>query len=239
MTIQQQTTVRRMQAAAAAGLCLAVILVPGATSVAGQPLGRTLEPEVTERSHARAAALSLLLPGLGQHYVNGGSWKGTATLFALADVASWVGLARTVGARSHRIDSYTALAAARADADVEGKGRSFFLNLATYRSSDEFLEAQLRNRAWDELDDAAARDFQWEWASEEDFVRFRDLRNDAESLDRRASILIATLVANRLVSAIVAIRAARRADESPGTTLSFSPPLRGMNLPRVHLRFRL
>lgn len=193
----------------------------------------------TVKSPARAAALSLLLPGLGQRYVNDGSWRGSATLFALADVAAWVGLARTVSVRNHRIESYEALAAARADAIVDGKDRRFFLNLATYKSSDEYLETQLRNRAWDQLDYVSTREFQWEWITDADFFRFRDLRDDAESLDRRSSILVATLVANRLISAIIAVRAAGRSRSEARAAVSVYPPTSGRHVPGVRLRLRL
>ncbi len=193
----------------------------------------------SRKSPARAAALSLLLPGLGQRYVNDGSWKGSATLFALADVAAWVGLARTVAVRNHRIDSYEALATARADAIVDGKDRRFFLNLATYKSSDDYLETQLRNRAWDQLDYVSTREFQWEWTTDDDFLRFRDLRDDAESLDRRSSILVATLVANRLISAIIAVRAAGRSRSEARATVSVYPPAGGHHVPGVRLRLRL
>ncbi|MBT8400472.1 MAG: hypothetical protein KJO98_08350 [Rhodothermia bacterium] len=221
-------------------LVLTLAMVGAATDARAQIVDDVTEQTVqTSKSPARAAALSLLLPGLGQRYVNDGSWRGSATLFALADVAAWVGLARTVSVRNHRIDSYEALAAARADAIVDGKDRQFFLNLATYKSSDDYLETQLRNRAWDQLDYVSAREFQWEWASDGDFFRFRDLRNDAESLDRRSSILVATLVANRLLSAVFAVRAAGRSRAEARAAVSVHPPADSYRVPVVRFRLRL
>ncbi len=188
------------------------------------------------RSPAKAAALSLLLPGLGQRYANHGSWKGAATVFALADVASWVGLFRTSALRDQRIDSYQALAATRAHADVNGKDRRFFLNLATYQSSDEYLEIQLRNRAWDQLDYVSAPEFQWQWDSPQDFANFRDLRNSAETLDRRTSVIIAAMVANRVVSALFAVRAAGRSNRSLAS-VTVTPPL-GRTYPVLNVNVR-
>ncbi len=226
----------KTKASRSATLCLALLLGPAGSTFAQIDDADMVPPR---RSPATAAALSLLLPGLGQRYANHGSWRGTATIFVIADVATWVGLTRTIQSRNQRINSYTALAASRASAVVDGKDRSFFLNLATYRSSDEYLEIQLRNRAWDQIDYASDPDFRWEWANDEDFLAFRGLRDDAESLDRRKSVLIATLVANRLVSAFVAVRAANRANRTALQSLSLSPPRRGDRYPTVHAAFSL
>jgi hypothetical protein len=188
------------------------------------------------RAPVKAAALSLVLPGLGQRYANGGRWSTSAGLFAAADVAVWLGLFRTVRTRSSRTDAYRTLAVSGAHADIDGKDRRFFLNLATFRSSDEYLEVQLRNRAWDQLDYVSDPSFQWEWTDEADFLAFRDLRDDAESLGRRRSILVATLVANRVVSALIAMRSASRLDAMPPTRLGFAPPPRGASWPTVNLQ---
>ncbi len=191
--------------------------------------------EPTHRAPAKAAALSLVLPGLGQRYANGGHWSTSATLFATADVAVWLGLIGTLRARSSRTDAYRALAVSGADANIEGKDRRFFLNLATFRSSDEYLDTQLRNRAWDQLDYVSDPSYQWSWTDEADFLAFRDLRDDAESLGRRRSVLVATLVANRVISALVAVRAAGRHNRLSSARLSVAPPPAGSAWPAVRI----
>ena len=225
------------------GLILVLLLLPGIIVwTPSESIAQIAQPETVDagpKSAVRAAALSMILPGLGQRYVNGGSWRTTGTVFALADVASWVALLRTSSLRDRRIDSYESLAAARADAIIDGKDRRFFLNLATFKSSDEYLEVQLRNRAWDQLDYVSTREFQWEWMTDADFFRFRDLRDDAESLDRRSSILVATLVANRLLSAVIAVRSAGKRGMEPRAALTLHPPLRGSLVPGIEIRARL
>lgn len=215
---------------------VAVLLcLTGVPSVSGQVDDGDVHAVAT-RSPARAAGLSLLLPGLGHRYANHGSWKGAATVFAIADAASWVGLLRTRALRSQRIDSYQALAASRARADVTGKDRRFFLNLATYESSDEYLEIQLRNRAWDQLDYVSTPEFQWAWDSPEDFAAFRDLRDSAETLDRRTSVIIAAMVANRVVSALFAVRAANRSNRTRAS-ITVTPP-QGQTYPVLNVDVR-
>ena len=176
---------------------------------------------VPPKSMKKALGLSLLVPGLGHRYVHDGSWRGAASLFALADAGLWLGLIGADWWHGQTVESYETLAASGAGAEVAGKPRSFFINLAAYRSSEAYLEAQLRRRAWNNLDYVETRAFQWAWQSEADFQQFRDLRSDAESLRRRRPFLVSVLVGNRLIAALTAIRAARRT-ERPDSDVSFS-----------------
>lgn len=205
-------------------LSLLLVLVAPAQTALAQP---------SPRSAKKAFALSLLVPGLGHRYVQHGHWKGRATAYALAETSLWLGLLNTDRRYDQQVESYETLAAGRAAAQVEGKNRTFFLNLATYRSSDEYLELNLRNRAWDQIDYVRDVAFQWEWQSEADFQRFRELRNEAESLRQRRLTLTALLFANRLLSGISAIRAANRSD---APTLSLTLPPEGAHTPLVQVK---
>ena len=211
-------------------LFLLIVLAPAALPASAQVPGPVQETGTAPvKSMKKALGLSLLVPGLGHRYVYDGSWRGAASLFALADAGLWLGLVGTEWRRGQTVESYETLAATRAGADVQGKPRSFFINLAAFRSSDAYLEAQLRRRAWNDLDYAETRPFQWAWQTEADFRQFRDLRNKAESLRRRRPFLVTVLVGNRLIAALTAIRAARRA-ERPNPDVSFSlasPPISG------------
>ena len=194
-------------------------------------------PTATTVSPTKAFGLSLILPGLGQRYVSGGNWGGWGTTFAITDASLWIALFGSEWHQDHLVESYTSLAAGSAGADVVSKDRTFFLNLATYKSSDEFLETVLRNRAWDQIDYVDSPSFQWNWSSDADFVQFRSLREDAESLRRRRGILIASLVANRIISGIMAAwRATRIKTES--LTIQLGPPPRFASLPKAKIRIR-
>ncbi|MGI9175562.1 MAG: hypothetical protein ACR2GR_09625 [Rhodothermales bacterium] len=209
---------------------LLLLFMPVALPASAQVAGPVQEASTAQaKSLKKALGLSLLVPGLGHRYVHNGSWRGAASLFALTDAGLWLGLVGTEWRRGQTVASYETLAASRAGAAVQDKPRSFFLNLAAYRSSEAYLEAQLRRRAWNNLDYVEARSFQWDWQSEADFQQFRDLRSDAESLRRRRPFLVSVLVGNRLIAALTAIRAARRA-ERPEPDVSFSlasPPASG------------
>lgn len=199
------------------------------------------QPQPTPKSARKAFVLSLLLPGLGHRYVHGGSWDGAATFFAGVEAGTWLGLAGNAWWRDQVVEGYRALAATRAGADVEGKDRQFFLNLATYRSSDEYLDVQLRARNWSQLDYVSDPSFQWSWATESDFLRFRDQREKAESMRRRRTFLISVLAGNRLIAALTALRATNRASSALGDAVSLSlavPPAEAKT-PVVQMRVRL
>ncbi len=212
---------------------LAATLLPG--SIRAQEA-----PERAPRSPGKAALLSLLLPGLGHRYAHDGSWRGAASLFALADAGFWLGLAGAQWQPDQVVQSYRTLAAAGAGAQLDGKDRRFFLNLAAFPSSDAFREAQLRNRAWDQIDYVSDPAFQWHWTSETDFRTYRRLRDDADAWSRRRTLFISTLVANRLLAALTALRAANRAnqDAAADLALSVAPPPPYGALPVLHLSVR-
>jgi hypothetical protein len=187
-------------------------------------------------SAGRAFAMSLVLPGWGHRYANGGQWGGSGTFFALADAFLWTGLVGTSWQRSHVIQSYETLAATGAGADMDGKDRLFSLRLASFRSSDEFLEVSLRNRAWEDLSYVDDPAYWWSWTDEADYLRFRDLREDGESLGRRRTAIIATLVANRLISGFLAARSAR---SRGGADFALAlRPTRSGSLPALDLALR-
>ena len=195
------------------------------------------ETEFVRKSPGKAVALSLLLPGLGHRYAHDGSWRGAASFFALTDVSFWLGLFGAEWQQSQVVQSYRTLATTRASAQLDGKNRRFFLNLGLFRSSDEFREVQLRNRAWDQVDYVSDPAFQWQWASEADLQDYRQLRDDADGWSRRQTLFISTLVANRLLAALTALRAARNAN-APDVSFSLAPPPPDTNVPVLNLSVR-
>ncbi len=172
------------------------------------------------RSAKTALGLSLLVPGLGHRYANGGQWGKSGSFFLAADVGIILSLVGTKWRENDLENSYRALASTRAGADLAGKSRSFFLSLGTYDSSDEFRDALLRTRQWDRLEGAEDPSNYWEWTSEQDRIDYRALRDDADSMSRRGSWLIGALVANRVISGVTAMLRTRNSgpDISMGVT---------------------
>ena len=208
---------------------------------ASPPPGSAQEAPVRDApGRGKAFLLSLLVPGLGHRYASQDGWDGSASLFLAADAALWVGLVAATMRQDHLETAYTTLASSRAGAVVAGKDREFFLNLGSFRSSDEYLEVQLRNRAWDQIRYVEDRTFQWTWQSDADFLRYQELQEDAESMRRRRPTIIALLVGNRLLSGILAVRAAGRADAGGAALeLSLGQLSQAPDRPAIRIRARL
>ena len=208
----------------------------GAVREARAQTPEIMEPSVRRASPGKAFALSLVAPGLGHRYAQGGNRSRWGTAFALTDVGLWTGLLGASWRRNHLVESYRTLAVRHAGVDPSGKNRTFYLRAATYRSSQEFTDAQYRNGALDQVEYAADPSFQWRWDAEEHFLRFRALREDAESLRRRRSVLIASLAANRLIAGVSALRAAGRNNRS-GVRISLGAPPAGADAPLFRMRY--
>ena len=222
---------------------LLVVLVVGALvwPAAAQVPNPEAEAETVfvRKAPGKAAAMSLLLPGLGHRYVNNGSWRGAASFFVLAETGFWLSLLGADWQQNQAVESYRTLAVSRANAQLDGKDRRFFLTLGVYMSSDAYREDQLRRRLWDQVNYVSDPAFQWQWASEEDLQTYRQLRDDADAWGRRRTLFISTLVANRLLAALTSMRAARRANNAvPDLSLSLTPPVRPTEKPTVNLVVR-
>ena len=218
-------------------LVVGAMVWPAAAQVPGQEA--EAEIEFVRKAPGKAAAMSLLLPGLGHRYVNNGSWRGAASFFVLAEAGFWLSLLGADWQQDQAVESYRTLAVSQANAQLDGKDRRFFLNLGTYMSSDEFREDHLRRRLWDQINYVSDPAFQWQWASEEDLQTYRELRDDADAWGRRRTLFISTLVANRLLAALTSMRAARRVNNAaPDLSLSLTPPLRHAERPAVNLVVR-
>lgn len=218
-------------------LCAALwAAAPGALGEARAQTPEIMEPSVRKASSGKAFALSLLAPGLGHRHARGGDGGRLGAAFALTDAGLWTGLVGASWRRNHLVESYRTMATRYAGVDPAGKDRTFYLRAATYRSSQEFTDAQYRDLNVEQIAYAADPSFQWRWDTEEHFSRFRELREDAESLRRRRSILIASLAANRLLAGISALRAVGRNNRS-GLGISLGAPPAGTDVPLVRMRY--
>jgi len=204
-----------------AALALASLMLFSPATTRAQDLDLSL---AATPSPAKAFGLSILMPGLGHHHATGGSWSRSGFIYAATDLSMWISLLGSSWHRNQLISSFETLASRSAGAQIEGKDRTFFLNLASFESSDVYLDTMLRNRAWDRIDYVDDPSFLWSWESTESYNEFRSLRNRSETLKRRRSILIAGLVANRLLSGVISARKASKYSRV-SVSAAFVPPV--------------
>lgn len=157
------------------------------------------------KSGMKAAALSLLVPGLGQYYTGN---RRLARYYFAVDAVSWLSLLafRTYG--GWKEDDYIRFAHDRAGADLEGKP-DWFVDLVSYYDNidqyNEYGRAIERDRPY--LVDNTAN--HWFWQSSQDKISFRQIKNGSREAYRRGDFVIGVMVVDRLVSAIHAIHLAR------------------------------
>ncbi len=186
-------------------------------------------------SSKKALFYSFVLPGLGHRYASEGQWGGWGTTFALVDVGLWASLIGANWQENQAEENFRTLAVSRAGAAIEGKDRSFFLNLASYRSSDDYLDTVLRNRAWDQIGYVDDPSYQWQWQSEDDFASYRSQREQAESASRKRNVIIASLVANRLISGFMAALSTNKTNRR-NFSLQLGAPVGRSAIPVAHAR---
>lgn len=163
---------------------------------------------------------SLAVPGWGHHYVDSDNWnRGKAHLGTdLAMIAGYFGLR----ARASNIENqYLTLANLRAGVDISGRGRTFQLAIGDYNTLQEYNDFQLRSRNWNRLiaDDPENR---WNWASEQDRIRYNELRSDRDRIRNQLPAIIGLMAVNRVVSAVSAFNRARDAGAPEFTIIPFN-----------------
>ena len=182
----------------------------------------TLAARAQEPSARKAALLSFAVPGLGHRYVTGDHWGATGSAFITAEIGLWLGFASTEWQRRHTRQSYRSIATSRAGADIAEKNRRFFLLLGDYRSSESYVEDLLVRRRWDQLTYANDAANQWKWASDADWQTYQRLRAQSDTWSRRRTLVISSLVANRLLAALSSVLSARRGRSGSPVSISAS-----------------
>ena len=216
--------------------------MPGLRSMRGNSLGLgitlvlllAIAPAAADGSGARAFWSSLLIPGLGQH-LNGQS-RAAARFFA-TEMALWsghLGLAHVADIRERNFRTH---AAVHAGARPNGKSKQYFDDLGFYESYHQ------HNRFAAVEDGVAAElypdapEFFWEWDDEAARMRFRELRNSAQSSDRQALFATSLILANHLISAVHAARRAARSSSASDTPADATRS--SLSGPRGNLELRL
>ncbi|MDE2997509.1 MAG: hypothetical protein OXU79_00350 [Gemmatimonadota bacterium] len=175
------------------------------------------------KSPAGAAALSLVLPGLGEFYAGG---RRSARFFLVTEGILWSGMATFRFLESYRVDAYHAHAAAHAGIRLKNMPESFIKEVGDFESiyernrRERFLageHADLRTETDDRI---------WEWDTEASRIEFLELRSKATSAEQKAFLFIGGLIFNRFASALNAASIARKS-RTRDTDVSFLVDPRG------------
>ncbi len=169
------------------------------------------------KSVLKAAALSALLPGLGQMYNDRGV---KARYFFAAEAVSWVawGAFRLYG--GWKEDDMIAFGNTYANAQLDGKSDDFQDWVGFYDDIDEFNSAG-RVGDQDRPYLADTPENHWNWTSEEDRQTYRNLKNASREAYRRSDFMLWVMTLNRVVAVIDAVVDARRSNQGTAEEWEF------------------
>ena len=162
---------------------------------------------------------SLTLPGWGQASMG---HRTSATVFGIIETGVWATFASFRIQERLRKDEYQRTARLFAGIDLDGRDEEYRRIVGSYLSSEEYNRLVVyRDAANLHYDDPVAyrayiAEHQvggadaWAWNDFASFERYREERQDAQRSAKRAQAALIAGVANRLISAAHAARAARR-----------------------------
>lgn len=197
------------------------------------------------KSPAKAVLLSLLVPGLGHHYVG---QTQRAHAFLLAEGVIWTTFTVFQVQGFLRERGYEDFAVTFGNVSSTDHSEDFYFLLTLYNSSEEyeeFIKSEGRAFLYPQADHAALEQYfvdnrvadyePWTWSSNELRRDFRSRRSASETAYRRALYAAATALANRAASAFFAIKAARdynkrSSAEQSSTFIEFGPHRPGYNV---------
>ncbi len=165
---------------------------------------------VQPKSAFTGAALSFLLPGLGEIYA--GNFE-SGRYFLGAELAMLLGIG-TQYVRGLSFESdYKVLA--RTNAGVLGdKDEQFWRDISSFSSIEEFNADRLRNRDFGRLYNPQTHF--WQWNSEASRQQFRDLRIQSDKAYQSIYYFVAIMGINRVLSMINAVRGINAFNDANG-----------------------
>lgn len=177
--------------------------------------------ETLTAERARTLLRSITVPGWGQAALG---HRTAATVFGVAELGVWTTYTAFRIQERMRRDAYQRTAHILAGIDLHGRDEEFRRIVGSYISSDEYNQLVVYRDAaniyYDEhgvLRDPAGYqeyitkhslggDDAWSWPSDEDLLRYRGQRKDAQRAALRANAALALAVVDRLLSALHAAR---------------------------------
>lgn len=195
-------------------------------SAPAAPEGMALGPE-----RARILLRSLTVPGWGQATIGR---RHAAGVFALAETGVWTAFTAFEIQQAMRRQTYERTARIDAGIDLSGRDDEFRRIVGAFTSSAEYnLLVVARDAANLYMQDITHPDMagyrayiaahsltgkdSWNWADYDSFVRYQHERRNAQRAALRANTALGLAIANRLVSALHAARAAGRLHAAPAT----------------------
>jgi hypothetical protein len=155
----------------------------------------------SKKSVLMAVVASLLVPGLGELYA--GSFE-SGKYFMIAEGGLWLTYS---GFRMHSkwlMQDAQTFANQHADANFSGKDDQYLVNIGNFNTTAEYNDAKGRNREYDLIYQPTRPEYQWNWDTEANRIRFKDMRIHSGEVKNNSKFIIGAIVVNHLLSAFSA-----------------------------------
>jgi hypothetical protein len=174
-----------------------------------------LSPSTGAKKSVMLAVLaSFLVPGMGEWYA--GSFE-SGKYHLIAEGGLWLIYG---GFRTHsnwlRQDAQT-FAKDHAGANFTNKDDQYAVNIGNFDNTYEYDDAKGRNREYDLMYQTDNPNYAWNWDSDANRIRFKDLRIRSDGVKNNAKFIIGAIVVNHLLSAFSAGRKAAAYNKSIST----------------------
>jgi len=156
-----------------------------------------------KKSVMLAIAASLILPGMGELYA--GSFE-SGKYHLIAEGGLWMTYAGFRIHSSHLKQDAETFASQHAAANFSNKDDQYSVNIGNFNTTDDYNQTKLRNREYDLVYSTDA--YKWQWDTDANRLRFKDLRIRSGEVKNNAKFVIAAVVVNHLISAFSAGRKA-------------------------------
>lgn len=174
-------------------------------------------PETPARkSKWKAAALSLLVPGLGEAYA--GAHK-RARVFLITEGIMWAGFAAFRIYGGWRADDYRVYAADHAAVTLNGQPDTFFRDIGAFSSS-ELFNFQQQLLLGSRVKQYTGPDA-WAWDADPSRKTYLTIRRSSRRAYTRSVYVIGVALTTRLISAIDASKAVDAGDSSSASSSPF------------------
>lgn len=177
------------------------------------------------KSPTLAAIASFAIPGLGELYA--GRYD-VGKYSTIAEISLWV-IYTGVELYSNQVrNDAINYAQVYAGADVAGKSSQYFVNVGNFLNTNDYNIKKIHDGYYGLI--YSAPSYQWQWASDADRARFKNLRIKADTYLNYGRYTLAAIFLNHLVSAIDAGRLVANLNASTETSLGNSPGTEGIYL---------
>ncbi|MHB1050029.1 MAG: hypothetical protein ACYC09_08130 [Bacteroidota bacterium] len=170
-----------------------------------------------KKSPATAVLYSLLLPGLGEWYVDRFD-LGKYSL--ISEAGLWLSYYSLQRYGAWMRDDARQYAVVHASAQVTGKNDQYFVDLGNFNDTYEYNEKKLIDRTPDRLYDVD-QGYYWQWDTDENRRAYRALRVSSEKVFNNSKFIIGAVIVNHIISAVNAARLARNYNTARDSELSF------------------